>query len=89
MTTHLKEEITTLSPRDMLFGDLPFSYWAPVNNPAIPWILFSHAKDAKDKGDTSEAIKLLSSITALPDLESRHYLQAYYFLDQLSSSREG
>jgi len=73
-----------ISIRDTLFGDLPLEYWASIESNEVPWDLFREVKQYVDKGKNAEAITTLKKITDLPHLESRHYLQAYFFLQELS-----
>lgn len=70
----------------MLFGDLPLSYWASTDSLEIPWALFKEVKKNLDKDDISKAIDILRKIIDLPGLESRQYLQAYHFLNELKKS---
>ncbi|MBC7771558.1 MAG: hypothetical protein H7210_03585 [Pyrinomonadaceae bacterium] len=69
--------------RDTLFGDSPMESWpsASVRQPAgEPWDSFILARNAVSAGREAEAIKCWKKICAMPDLESRHYLQAWHFL---------
>ena len=79
--------------RDTLFGDSPLEAWPPLNSPvsvapvseaAEPWKSFILAREAigvgAGDGQNDRAIALWQSITAMPDLESRHYAQAWHFL---------
>lgn len=68
---------------DTFFGDLPFSQWPgeSVQQPyPEPWKTFAEARAEFERGRKKEGVALLQRITQMPDLESRHYLQAYYFL---------
>ena len=70
--------------RDTLFGDLPLSDWPrDVNQNLEPWNLFLDARKYLDARDKKTAVSVLQQITAMPGLESRHYLQAWHFLRQL------
>ncbi|MBC7876638.1 MAG: hypothetical protein H7Y59_05645 [Anaerolineales bacterium] len=70
--------------RDTLFGDLPISEWPKdESNNAEPWLSFITARKHLDKRDKSSAIKIFQTITEMPNLESRHYLQAWHFLREL------
>ena len=70
--------------RDTLFGDMPISEWPRDPNPKIePWLSFVQARTFLDKRDKASAIAVLQKITDMPELESRHYLQAWHFLRQL------
>lgn len=68
---------------DMLFGDLPLDRWAANKCDDLPWNLFKAVKLAIDNGNNPAAIEILKKIVGLPNLESRQYLQAYYFLNNL------
>src|SRR6059058_3340843 len=63
---------------------MPLSDWGM--NPSIsePWISFRRAKDEIDSGVGKNAIAVFNSILATPQLESRHYLQAWHFLRDLN-----
>jgi hypothetical protein len=74
--------------RDMLFGDLPLDHWASVDSNESPWNLFKAVKENVDRGDIADAIEVLEIITALPGLESRQYLQAFHFINELRGSVE-
>lgn len=84
-----------LNVRDTLFGDLPISQW--IGNPGTevaqqPWESFRQAKRLLDTGDTQAASEVLKQITAMPVLESRHYLEAWHLLRSLGqrpSDQEG
>ena len=79
-----KEPQKNIPIRDTLFGDLPASEWPRDDNAdAEPWVSFIKARNLLDKGDKSSAVKLYQSITDMPGLESRHYLQAWHFLREL------
>ena len=72
--------------RDSLFGDLPLMRWAAVPEKALalePWSSFARARHAIDARDNQTAISAFQGILAMPDLESRHYLQAYGALREL------
>jgi len=70
--------------RDTLFGDMPISEWPKGDTAsAEPWISFVKAREDIDKGDKPSAVAILQKITEMPQLESRHYLQAWHFLRQL------
>ena len=75
-----KKPAETFSVIDMLFGDLPLSYWAGINSNEEPWTLFKKVKNSIDRNNTDDAIDVLKTIINTPAFESRHYLQAYFFL---------
>jgi len=67
--------------RDMSFGDLPIEAWAKEENAhQEPWSLFVQARRSLAARDTAGAVRVLQQISEMPDLESRHYLQAWHFL---------
>lgn len=69
--------------RDTLFGDIPFADWIRVPAETIasePWASFGQVKQLIDSADTRNAAAVLEKVLEMPQLESRHYLQAYYFL---------
>jgi len=72
--------------RDFLFGDVAITAWRPKDGrseAAEPWLGFEAARAALESGDTASAISALQGIAARHPLESRQYLQAWYFLRQL------
>lgn len=71
-----------LALRDTLFGDLPPRQWPPTSaDPeAFPWSVFVSGRERLAAGDTAGAIQCWGEVLATPDLESRHYLQAWHFL---------
>lgn len=73
-------------PRDLLFGDMPFSEWPRETSappPDEPWSSFVKARSLFEAGDKTGSARALQSILAMPGLESRHYLQAWQFLRHL------
>jgi hypothetical protein len=69
--------------RDTLFGDLPLEQWPPTPTDADaqePWLSFIAARKALARGEVSGAIAAWLRVITMPDLESRHYLQAWSFL---------
>ena len=78
----------TISSRDMLFGDLSLEYWAAVDSSDIPWNLFKDAKKSVAIGNSLDAVETLKKITCIPGLESRQYLQAYHFINELQGFSE-
>ncbi len=70
--------------RDVLFGDLPMSQWPSDSSPSQgePWTSFAEARSRFDARQSSQAIEILQRVLEMPDLESRHYLQAWHFLRQ-------
>lgn len=72
----------SMKMRDMLFGDLPMTQWPAGDAAEIPWEQFRQARIYKELGQDAEAGSLLQMILNAPELESRHYLQAWHFLRQ-------
>ena len=72
-----------LTIRDTLFGDMPISAWDGNNSSEEPWISFQEAEKFLESGNTQAAAQLFNKITETPDLESRHYIQAWHFLRSL------
>ncbi len=74
-----------LGIRDTLFGDKPFSGWPKESDTARekPWISFARSRETLQAGDQTAAIQILQSILTMPNLESRHYLQAWHFLREM------
>jgi hypothetical protein len=68
--------------RETLFGDLPREEWPREDAPAddFPWSAFAKARRALAAGDSASAAVAWREVLAAPDLESRHYLQAWHFL---------
>ncbi len=66
--------------RDTLFGDVSLSHWPHDSVAGEPWRSFVQARDALAAGDVATAGDLLQAIISSPNLESRHYLQAWHFL---------
>lgn len=72
--------------REVLFGDVPVPEWPRPDSPVRdvkPWSLFAAAQDAQRTGDVPAAVSALQEVVAMPNLESRHYLQAWQFLREL------
>lgn len=75
--------------RDVLFGDLPFSQWPNESAPGRdnePWLSFIQARNQLNSGDKENSKQTLRRILEMPDLESRHYLQAWHFLRESGES---
>lgn len=68
--------------RDTLFGDMPIERWMG-DEQSIPWSLFAAAKKHLDADRRDDAVASLKQVLATPDLEPRHYLQAWHFLRPL------
>ncbi|MEO8770180.1 MAG: hypothetical protein ABI402_08850 [Ferruginibacter sp.] len=71
------------SSRDLLFADQPLEQRVAIGNNEAPWSLFKEAKKHIDTGNTDAAIEALHRIIDLPGLDSRQYLQAHHFLNEL------
>jgi len=79
-----KKEDPKPTLRDTLFGDMPMSMWPEGDDKTgEPWNLFIEARKQLDKKDKNSASATLQKITAMPNLEPRHYLQAWHFLRSL------
>ncbi len=70
--------------RETLFGDMPLDRWPLTDDTSdeFPWDKFVSARTHLAAGRKSEAIADWQNIVAQPDLEPRHYLQAWHFLRQ-------
>jgi hypothetical protein len=71
--------------RDTLFGDKPLTEWPPLHAQYAhlePWASFVAARAALNTKNRAEAVRIWQRITEMPNLESRHYLQAWHFLRQ-------
>lgn len=71
------------SIRDTLFGDMPLDAWPPSDDRGShlePWRSFVLAREAMTSGGLADAIAAWRRISQMPDLESRHYAQAWHFL---------
>lgn len=69
--------------RDLLFGDVPLEQWHGNHSTLPPWTLFTQAQQQIAAGQNTEAVATLRQVVAMPDLESRQYLQAWNSLRQL------
>ena len=71
---------------DTLFGDLPLAEWAHHGNKldGAAWSAFARAAAARERAETAAACRALLEITRMPDLDSRHYLQAWSGLRELN-----
>jgi hypothetical protein len=72
--------------RNTLFGDVPLSELVKAHPKVAlgePWASFQRARDFKDTGDPTAAVEALSQIVAMPDLETRVFLQAWHTLREL------
>ncbi len=71
------------SVRDTMLGDLSPAEWLG-NRVGVPWSLFAEAYDEiNNKQNFKAAANLYQKIVETPELESRHYLQAWHFLRKL------
>ena len=82
MFDFLKKKKMIVNPlRETLFGDIPIDFWSKTTTE--PWISFNHVKESLKNENKKQAIDILHRITTTENLESRHYLQAWFFLRQL------
>jgi hypothetical protein len=75
--------------RELLFGDVSLSDWKAGDAEAErqdPWSTFEAARARQARGDAAGAVEALRRILTAPNLETRHYLQAWYFLKHLGVS---
>jgi tetratricopeptide (TPR) repeat protein len=79
-----KPQTTSPTPaqfmRDNLFGDLPLETWAAVDTDIEPWAFFTKAKKAIAENNLALARMVLETVLKQEKLETRQYLQAWYFL---------
>lgn len=69
-----------LAFRNTLFGDAPAEQWPEATSPsrdAEPWQWFVQAREAAQRGHVAQAEQLLRQVLSTPNLEARHYLQAW------------
>ena len=82
MFSFRKKKKPNLSIRDTLFGDVPLSQWPTENTLDVqePWSTVIKARSHLQKKENPLAIQLYKKLLTTPNLESRHYLQAWHFL---------
>lgn len=68
------------SIRDTLFGDMAVEQWPRDAATEPPW---THFVEARNVADRAKATASLRQVLSSPDLESRHYLQAWHELRRL------
>ena len=79
-----KEKPPQTTIRDTLFGDLPMVEWPSDSSlNTEPWVSFIQARKYLERMKGDAAITTLKTITDMPGLEPRHYLQAWHFLRRL------
>jgi nitroreductase len=67
--------------RELLFGDTSVDRWgADATSDAFPWSAFASARGHVKAGEIDAAVRDWREVLDRPDLESRHYLQAWHFL---------
>lgn len=83
--------VPKVDPRDLLFGDVPMSGWPGyvTNTQGEPWTSFVKAREHASAGNTTASTNVLHQILKMPNLESRHYLQAWHFLKQMGQQPSG
>ena len=71
---------------DTLFGDLPLTEWARQGSKlgGEPWPAFVRAAEFRTSGQLAQSCRTLVEINQMPDLETRHYLQAWNGLRELN-----
>ena len=72
--------------RNTLFGDVPLAELVKAHPKvplAEPWLSFQHARDLNDTGDVAGAKEAVRKIAAMPDLDTRIFLQAWHTLREL------
>lgn len=73
----------TSALRDTLYGDMPLEQWPAAGGASpFPWSAFEAARDRIAAADPTGAIEHWREVLSAPGLESRHYLQAWHFLNQ-------
>jgi hypothetical protein len=77
-----KEQIAPNQIRDTLFGDMPLDQWPrdSSGSDTFPWSEFVLARSHLTAGHPDAAISCWYKILEHPNLEPRHYLQAWHFL---------
>ncbi|HNO95614.1 MAG TPA: hypothetical protein PKJ84_15660, partial [Anaerolineales bacterium] len=75
-----KQSDPFLDMRTQFMGNVNFNEWPKGDSDAQPWSLFVAARKAYSANNHAEAEKYLRQVTETPDLEPRHYLQAWLFL---------
>ena len=70
--------------KEVLYGDLPLDQWPrpDSSDTGVPWPDFIAAREHLKSGQAPEATACLQRIIATPNLESLHYVEAWYFLRQ-------
>lgn len=86
-----EQVLPKVDPRDLLFGHAPMSAWpgSVSSEQREPWTSFVKARGQASTGNTAAATKILHDILEMPNLESRHYLQAWHFLKQMGEQPAG
>jgi hypothetical protein len=74
--------------RETLFGDMPLAEWA-ADSQGEPWGTLARAVARLGQKDQPGAIELLRSVLAQPEIESRHYLEAWSVLRELGVAPAG
>lgn len=82
----LKPESIHREIRNTLFGDVPLAEVVrahPKVTLGEPWASFVRARDLRDVGDAAGAKEAVRQILAMPDLETRVFLQAWHTMREL------
>jgi hypothetical protein len=75
--------------RNTLFGDVALAEVVrahPKVQLTDPWASFARARDLRDAGDVDGAKKAMRHILAMPDLETRVFLQAWHTMRELGET---
>lgn len=79
-----KKEEKAASPapalRQIYMGNVGLNDWPRGDVSGTPWSMFVEARNYVVKGKHEEAEKIYRKIIETPELESRHYLQAWLFM---------
>lgn len=85
----LKPESIHREIRNTLFGDVPLAEVVrahPKVTLGEPWASFLRARDFRDAGDLAGAKQAVRLILAMPDLETRVFLQAWHTMRELGEA---
>jgi len=78
-----KSKPAAIPIREALFGDMPVDKWGSDSSTQnFPWSAFASARQSIAASDATRAVEQWKTILNTPNLESRHYVQAWHFLRQ-------